>query len=226
MQFQVGKFALSSAGNLPCASCTRFSPNRRWPAAKRLADARLGHRLADTATSLVCGGGLRSRPSAPPRCAPEWRRDFRECSCDRSRETSKSRRAASMRACCVLMTDDERLPIPSPRRARLPHGSLVIVRARDARTPPRSWREALRARTQRTDPADRRTIRRWRGSSSHGLHLPEARAREAAHWRARTPTGSSPWRRIRCAALHAPHADAVLLSPVFATKSHPQARNR
>jgi thiamine-phosphate pyrophosphorylase len=56
-----------------------------------------------------------------------------------------------------------------------------------------------------------------------GIHLPEARAHEAAHWRARFPH----W-FITCAAhdlraLHRPgtsHADALLLSPVFATKSH------
>ncbi|HEY0300659.1 MAG TPA: thiamine phosphate synthase, partial [Rhizomicrobium sp.] len=53
-----------------------------------------------------------------------------------------------------------------------------------------------------------------------GLHLPERRAREAAQWRARFP------RWIITAAAHGPargnvHLDALFLSPVFATASHP-----
>jgi thiamine-phosphate pyrophosphorylase len=57
-----------------------------------------------------------------------------------------------------------------------------------------------------------------------GLHLPEARIREAGHWRARHPG----W--IITASVHAAAAlaqaqdlDALLLSPVFATTSHPGA---
>ncbi|HEY0106935.1 MAG TPA: thiamine phosphate synthase, partial [Rhizomicrobium sp.] len=53
-----------------------------------------------------------------------------------------------------------------------------------------------------------------------GLHLPQARAREAAQWRARHPH----W--LISAAMHgAPlvprHLDFVFLSPVFPTRSHP-----
>ena len=57
-----------------------------------------------------------------------------------------------------------------------------------------------------------------------GLHLPQVRAREAAHWRAKHPH----W--IITVAAHDPrglrvaHADMALLSPVFATKSHPHAK--
>ena len=56
-----------------------------------------------------------------------------------------------------------------------------------------------------------------------GLHLPEAQVSEAVHWRARFPR----W-LITCAAhdgraiarARNARADAVLLSPVFATRSH------
>jgi thiamine-phosphate pyrophosphorylase len=57
-----------------------------------------------------------------------------------------------------------------------------------------------------------------------GLHLPEARAREAAHWRVRRPdwiiTASAHSLRALTAS---PHLDAVFLAPVFATASHPGA---
>ena len=46
-----------SAGNLPCASCTRFSPNRRWPAASA-SRMPVSATVLVTATSLVLRGGL------------------------------------------------------------------------------------------------------------------------------------------------------------------------
>jgi len=54
-----------------------------------------------------------------------------------------------------------------------------------------------------------------------GIHLSEARAREAAHWRARFPTMfiTSAAHSLRAAMRG--HADALFLSPVFATRSHP-----
>jgi thiamine-phosphate pyrophosphorylase len=119
----------------------------------------------------------------------------------------------------VLMTDDERLADPVAAACRLPKGSMVILRARDARRR-RVLAEALRTQTSglillaSDDPvlADR----------LHGLHLPEKRAREAAHWRALRPhwlitVAAHSGRSLRIA-----HADAVLLSPVFPTKSHPK----
>ncbi len=118
------------------------------------------------------------------------------------------------------MTDDERLPDPVAAACRLPKGSMVIIRARDA---PRrqALAESLRAETSglillaSDDPvlADR----------LHGLHLPEKRASEAAHWRALRPhwvitVSAHSGRGLRIA-----YADAALLSPIFATKSHPKA---
>lgn len=56
---------------------------------------------------------------------------------------------------------------------------------------------------------------------AHGIHLPEARAREAAHWRARFPRllVTVAAHSLR-AVLNSWDADAVLLSPIFATLSH------
>ena len=120
------------------------------------------------------------------------------------------------------MTDDVRLPDPLAAARALPPGSLVIVRARDG-----AQRAELAARLRgiawarelilliADDPALSRAI------GANGLHLPEIRARQAAHWRAKNPgwliTASA---HSLGAVLRASHADAVLLSPVFATASH------
>jgi thiamine-phosphate pyrophosphorylase len=58
----------------------------------------------------------------------------------------------------------------------------------------------------------------------HGLHLPEIRARDAAHWRALRPHWVITVAAHSPRGLQAPYADAALLSPVFATKSHPGAK--
>jgi thiamine-phosphate pyrophosphorylase len=57
-----------------------------------------------------------------------------------------------------------------------------------------------------------------------GAHLPEARAGEAAHWRARFPTMIITTSAHSLRALSAAHVDAVFLSPVFATASHPERK--
>ena len=119
-----------------------------------------------------------------------------------------------------MVTDDDRLPDPLRAARALPKGSLVIVRSRDTARR-RALGEALREETQglillaADDPvlADR----------LHGLHLPEIRAGQAAHWRARRPHWLITVAAHSPRGLHAPYADAALLSPVFATKSHPGA---
>jgi thiamine-phosphate pyrophosphorylase len=125
----------------------------------------------------------------------------------------------------ALLTDDLRLADPLASVQALPTGSLVIVRAHD------HVRRAVLA-------AQLRPIVRRRGLilliaddphlaariGAHGIHLSERRAKEAAHWRARfghwfvTAAAHS----LR-AVLNAAAADAVLLSPVFATQSHAKA---
>jgi thiamine-phosphate pyrophosphorylase len=128
----------------------------------------------------------------------------------------------------ILMTDSRRLPDPLPAVRMLPSGSAVIVREIE-----RKRRAALvrqlrpvcrRRRIRLLVAADEVLARR-----ADGLHLSEKLARAGARrWRL--------WRRpggLVTAAAHSAGAirraaalgvDAVLLAPVFATASHPQAR--
>lgn len=132
--------------------------------------------------------------------------------------------AAGLLPSLILMTDDERLADPQGAARALPRGSLVILRARDDARRAALAQELMAIARARdlllliaNDPALAGRI------GADGLHLPQARAREAAHWRARHPR----W-LITCAAhdacaimqARAGCADAVLLSPVFATRSH------
>jgi thiamine-phosphate pyrophosphorylase len=125
----------------------------------------------------------------------------------------------------VLLTDDARLPDPLAAARALPRASLVIVRARDAKRRALLAVSLLRVAKARglvllvaDDPMLARRI------GAHGLHLPELRAHEAGYWRARFP------RLYLTAAAHSLRAawnmnwiDAALLSPVFASESHPGA---
>jgi thiamine-phosphate pyrophosphorylase len=117
----------------------------------------------------------------------------------------------------ILITDDDRLADPLAAARKLPKGSLVILRARDAKK-----RQALAQGLRRIpgllllaagDPVLARDL--------DGLHLPEQRAREAAHWRAVRPGWIITVAAHALHNLHVPYADAALLSPVFATASHP-----
>jgi thiamine-phosphate pyrophosphorylase len=122
----------------------------------------------------------------------------------------------------ILMTDDLRLPDPIAAARALPPGSILILRARDAA------RRAQLALPLRAIAWERGLIlliaddaRLARAIGANGLHLPEVRARQAGHWRAQNPgwliTASA---HSLGAVLAAKGADAVLLSPVFATQSH------
>jgi thiamine-phosphate pyrophosphorylase len=120
----------------------------------------------------------------------------------------------------VMMTDDRAADWATAAR-RLPPGSIVVVRACEARTR-RRLAEQLDG-LARLLIADDPTLAADIGAA--GLHLPERRMREAAHWRARFPhwiiTSSA---HSLKALMGARHLDAVFLSPVFATASHKQAR--
>lgn len=129
----------------------------------------------------------------------------------------------------ILMTDEDRLADPLPTVESLPRGSAVILRHYGF-----SGREELARRlvsmTRRRHikvlvAADARLAHRV---GADGLHLPEAMA----------ALGPGPWRAwakpgwMVTAAAHSPAAlfraqasgaDAVLLSPVFPTASHPEA---
>ncbi|HEX2593018.1 MAG TPA: thiamine phosphate synthase [Rhizomicrobium sp.] len=118
------------------------------------------------------------------------------------------------------MTDDDRLTDPLAAAMALPRGSLVIIRTRDARariTLARAIIAQARSHPLFVLVADDPDLAARLGAD--GIHLPERRAREAAHWRSRHPS----W--LITAASHGhtpapPAADAILLSPVFATQSH------
>lgn len=117
----------------------------------------------------------------------------------------------------VLFTDDSGRDWLAAAR-RLPRGSTIVIRSREVKK-----RAALLERLAplpglRLLIADDPAL----AQSADGLHLPQARAREAGHWRAHRPD----W--IITAAAHSlralmtlSHVDAVFLSPVFATASHP-----
>jgi thiamine-phosphate pyrophosphorylase len=120
----------------------------------------------------------------------------------------------------VMLTDD-RAADWAGAAGRLPSGSLVVVRARDA---PRRRRlagqlDGLARLLIADDPGLAASL------GAAGLHLPERRMREAAHWRARFPhwiiTASAHSLR---ALMGAAALDAVFLSPVFATSSHQDAQ--
>jgi thiamine-phosphate pyrophosphorylase len=120
----------------------------------------------------------------------------------------------------VLMTDDRKADWAGAAR-RLPRGSMVVVRARDAKK-----RLALVEQLHGIAPlliAGDPALAAEIGAS--GLHLPQVRMKEAAHWRARFPHWiiTSSAHSLR-ALMHAHFLDAVFLSPVFATASHKDTR--
>jgi thiamine-phosphate pyrophosphorylase len=123
------------------------------------------------------------------------------------------------------MTDDGRLRDPLAAARALPRGSIVVVRAHNAAGREKLARDLLKlaracglAVLVASDP----TLAARLGAD--GIHLPEARAMEAAYWRARFPammlTTSAHTYRAMMRARALP-IDAIFLSPVFATKSHP-----
>jgi len=116
----------------------------------------------------------------------------------------------------VLMTDDCKADWARAARA-LPRGSVVVVRARDAKKR-RALAEELYGLARLLIAGDAGLAEEI---GAAGLHLPEVRMREAGHWRARRPdwiiTASAHSLR---ALMHVAHLDAVFLSPVFATTSH------
>jgi len=113
----------------------------------------------------------------------------------------------------VLFTDDSGRDWLAAAQA-LPRGSLVILRGKHRAR----LLDDLRALPLRLLAADDPAL----AMEAAGLHLPERRAREAGHWRARYPhwiiTASAHSLR---ALMTLSHVDAVFLSPVFPTASHP-----
>ena len=120
----------------------------------------------------------------------------------------------------VLMTDDRKADWAAAVQ-RLPRGSMVVVRGRDAKK-----RLALVEMLYGIAPlliADDPALAARIGAA--GLHLPQMRMREAAHWRAAFPHWIITSSAHSLRALMGAHLlDAVFLSPVFATTSHKDAK--
>jgi thiamine-phosphate pyrophosphorylase len=118
----------------------------------------------------------------------------------------------------VLITDDLRLSDPLAAARALPRGSMVIVRSREAAKRQKltlALKPLARSRNLKILVADDPHL----AAQVDGLHLPEARAHEAAHWRALHPK----WiitAAAHTSSAHARYADAILLSPIFPTASH------
>jgi len=130
----------------------------------------------------------------------------------------------------ILVSDVERLPDPSAALERLPAGSAVLVRHPDGK--------ARAKLAERLLPLTHLFGIRLLISDdlalaldlcADGLHLPEAIAATDAAlgirraWRGRllTMAAHSPAALLRCARIG---ADAAIVSPVFATASHPGRR--
>jgi thiamine-phosphate pyrophosphorylase len=119
----------------------------------------------------------------------------------------------------VLMTDDRKTDWAAAARC-LPRGGLVVVRGRTRKQRVSIAEELIGIATLLI--ADDPELAAEIGAA--GLHLPQTRMKEAAHWRVRHPG----W--IITASVHdlrslmqTRELDAVFLSPVFATTSHRDA---
>ncbi|MDA0368788.1 MAG: thiamine phosphate synthase [Proteobacteria bacterium] len=127
----------------------------------------------------------------------------------------------------ILVTDEQRMPDPLAAMAGLRAGDAVLLRhyrAPDRRDLAYALAAACRAARLRLivggDVALAQTV------GAHGVHFPErlaARAGSARHARRGflVTAAAHSWRALVAAHRHG--ADAVLLSPVFATASHPGA---
>src|SRR5262249_23606904 len=125
----------------------------------------------------------------------------------------------------ILMTDQARVPDPVAAAHALPRGSAVILRHTDARARASLALALIKiARARGLILLIAADAQLAADIGAHGLHLPEARATDAAHWRALKPswliTAAAHSARALTAARIA-GADAALLAPVFPTSSHP-----
>lgn len=132
-------------------------------------------------------------------------------------------------AILALLSDDDRLPDPGDALAHMPAGSLMIVRSRDAA---RRRQQALallafcRARGIALLIAN--DVRLANEIGADGVHLSEASLKRCP----RRPAFLRPDAIVTAAAhddlairrAEVANLDAVLVSPVFPTKSHPGGR--
>jgi thiamine-phosphate pyrophosphorylase len=123
----------------------------------------------------------------------------------------------------VLMTDDERLPDPLAAARLLPKGAMIIVRSRDsAKRVQLAYAMMALARSRGLLVLIANDAVLASRCGADGLHLSEANAHRAAHWSALRPQWfiAAAVHSLRAAVLRR-YVDAIFLSPVFATASHP-----
>jgi thiamine-phosphate pyrophosphorylase len=125
----------------------------------------------------------------------------------------------------ILLTDDERLPDPLAVARALPRGSVVIVRSRD----PARRKQLARAMITVARRRDLFVLiagdeKLARTCGADGVHLAEAKIGAAAHLRACNTFLITAAAHSLAALGKARWVDAVLLSPVFPTASHPGRR--
>jgi thiamine-phosphate pyrophosphorylase len=127
----------------------------------------------------------------------------------------------------VLMTDGRRLPDPAAAVMTLPADAMVIFRHYE--DPDREAKAAALLALCRRRRVPLLVAGDWHLAArlgADGVHLPEALASAGAAIRRRRPWRVTAAAHSEAALRRAADAgvDAVLLSPVFATQSHPGAR--
>lgn len=154
----------------------------------------------------------------------------------RHKRTGKPPHSRAPLPALILLTDEQRLADPSAVVARLPRGSAVIFRHYGLPDAERAvLARKLRAATRKrrilllVAAKDEAANNLAQEIQADGVHLPEWRVRYGAWrgFRGRKPgwlitAAAHSLVATRRAALRG--ADAVLLSPVFATASHPGTR--
>ncbi len=132
----------------------------------------------------------------------------------------------------VLMTDEKRLPDPIPAIIGLPHRSMVIFRHYDL-APADRTKLAYRVRRTCRQYGHLCLIADDLALALHleadGIHLPEYRIRKTPHAYRQIPrdmlvtSACHSMQTLHLLALLTPdqRPDGVLISPVFATESHP-----
>ncbi|MGN6515097.1 MAG: thiamine phosphate synthase [Rhizomicrobium sp.] len=126
----------------------------------------------------------------------------------------------------VLMTDEARLADPAASVCALPRGSMVILRARDEKRRGDlaiELRAITRARRIKLLIANDAELAARVGAD--GIHLAEALASTAVHWRACRPDWIITAAAHSLPALRLAQVDALILAPVFPTRSHPGAKH-
>lgn len=126
----------------------------------------------------------------------------------------------------VLFTDDDRLADPRPMMPRLPRGASVILRSKQAIDDTTARAVLQTARTHHLKLLIAGDVKLAHRIGADGVHLPNAMLHALPKLRRLYP------RLLFSAACHSDQAlrlaaqggaDAAFLSPLFATRSHPDA---